>query len=162
LKQSYKYENIFKALENNNNKSLASSTFNGIKIEEEENLKLKKFFIIIQNLQEINKSFNDMKENIINIPNEPDSITFNFNNSSFNIYDNFMIMNEYTYGKILDIKNDQVQSMKKKNNYCECFFVDDLIFIILKKEMLNYNKKIIEVGTLTSEFIFHTFGNIFI
>ena len=154
LKQSYKYENIFKALENNNNKSLASSTFNGIKIEEEENLKLKKFFIIIQNLQEINKSFNDMKENKINLPNEPDSINFNFNNSSFIIYDNFMIMNEYTYGKILDIKNDLVQSMKCKNNYCECFFVDDLIFIILKKEMLNYNKKIIEVGTLTSEFIF--------
>jgi hypothetical protein len=133
LKQSYKYENILKCLEKNNN-SLAITIFNKIKIEEDENLKSKKFYIIIQNLQEINKSFNDMKENKINFPNEePDLIPYNFYKSRFFIYDNFMLINEYTYGKILELNKDLAQSMKYKHNYCQCFFLDDLIFVILKK-----------------------------
>ena len=96
-----------------------------------------------------------MKENKINFPNEePDIIPYYFSNSRFFIYDNFMIMNEYTYGKIIDLNKDLAQIMKYKNNYCECFFVDDLSFIILKKEISIFNKMIIEVGTLTSESIF--------
>ena len=70
------------------------------------------------------------------------------------IYDNFMIMNEYTYYKMRDLNENYSKIMELKNNYCECFLVDDLIFIMLKKEISNYNKIIIEVGTLTSEFIF--------
>ena len=96
-----------------------------------------------------------MKHNKINFPNEePDIIPYDFYDKRFFIYDNFMIMNEFTYGKILDLNKDLEQRMEYKNNYCEGFFVDDLIFIILKKEISNFNKIIIEVGALTSEFIF--------
>ena len=151
LKQSYDYDNTLKALENN---KLTNTIFNNFKIDEEENLKLKKFLIIIQKLQDINKSFN--KKGIkLNYPNEePDITPYNIDNTKFFIYDNFMFMNKYTYDKILDLNKNQSDNMELKNNYCECFFVDDLIFIILKKEISNFNKKIIEVGTLKSEFIF--------
>ena len=155
FKKFYNYNKVLEDVENN---CLTNSILNTMRIYEEEylnNLTLKKFYIIIQNLPMTNKYFNDMKENKIYLSNEePDLIPYSCFNIKFFIYDNFMLMNEDTYSKILDLNKELTLSMKYKNNFYECFFVDDLAFIILKKEFSHFNKMIIEVGTMKSDFIF--------
>ena len=43
--------------------------------------------------------------------------------------------------------------MKNKNNYCDCFFKDNFIFIKLNKSLNIYKKILVEVCTLGEEFI---------
>ena len=74
----------------------------------------------------------------------------------FFFYNDFYLLDEEIHSRIFNLNNQQSEEMKKKNNYCQCFFEDGYAFIILNEFITRLNKIVIEVGNFTEE---KKFGN---
>ena len=148
FKETCNYEKTDKDIENN--KILQSILKDK---GDQRNLLLKKIYYIIEHILEINKSFNDKKIDFsqIKFPTEEPSLNgfLLTNEENITFYNNFYLIDKNTFEYIYDIKEEYLENMKSKNNYCECFLKDGYIFIKLNKESITGSNKIIfEVGNL--------------
>ena len=155
FKEKYYYEETKKAInENNSAKNILNSFIeeNNKSLNKKENSPmLKKIFLLINNIPEINKFYNDNQEKMI-IEEfqiiEPNLEVYENDreNYPFTIYNHFILIETKIFEKIYDIKGAFSQNFKSKNNYRHCFYAEDLMFIELNKLVTGLDKMVIEVG----------------
>ena len=132
-----------------NNNIFKINNKNGIK-EFNKDLLSKKIYALIKNISETNKFFNDNQKNMENIDStirEPVFESYNYlNGENFTIFNNFILMDKNIFELIFDIQNDYAEKMEFKNNFCDCYYVEEYMFIKLNKLITGSNKIIFEVG----------------
>ena len=120
FKDKYMYKRIECKIENNDK---LLSTIN--KVLKNENSINKLIYIIISGMYELNNEFNKISLNIDNNDNnnniEPDCESIK---DFFEIYfyKNYYILNEDIFIRIFNFNESELNEMKKKNNYCKCYW----------------------------------------
>lgn len=120
FKDKYMYKRIESKIENNDKLLL---TIN--KVLKNENSINKLIYIIISGMYELNNEFNKISLNIDNNDNnnniEPDCESIK---DFFEIYfyKNYYILNEEIFIRIFNFNESELNEMKKKNNYCKCYW----------------------------------------
>ena len=115
------------------------------------NLLIKKIYLLIKNIPEINKFLNDSQINLSKeqFPNEEPDFKGFFLTQEENItfYNNFYLIEKSTFDQIYDIKEEYSKNMESKNYYTECFNIEGFTIIKLKNELItSSNKIVLEVG----------------
>ena len=147
FKNRYMFEDTKKEIENNKNPNF-SIIIN--KEQKDKNLLKKLICVLISNMPEHNKKFNNIIFNMENCPSEPDcdfKIDYK-NGKKFYFYKNFFILDEEIYNKIFILDENQSEEMKIKKNYCQCFNEEGYIFILLENYITHIDKIVFEVGVL--------------
>ena len=104
-------------------------------------------------MNERNKIFNEIPQLIDEYPIEPlfESIKDFLSGKIFFFYKNFFLLDEDIYDRLLNLNEQQSKEMKKRNNFCQCFFKYGFIFVILNKYMTTLDKYVIEAGKIDKE-----------
>ena len=157
----YSYEKVLNEIQNNRNIVPFLKNINGniIKKNEEKNSKeidiyllSKQIYLLIKFISKTNKLFNDNQKNLdnINFPTEDPLLEVYPNdlNLNFTIYNNFFLIDKNIFDQIFDIKKDYAQTMEFKNYYCDCFYIEEFIFIKLNKNITTLDKIVFEIGII--------------
>ena len=116
--------------------------------------KLKKIFLLVNHISEINKFYNDNQEKMIKeeFPDlEPNFEAYKneIEDYKFTIFNHFILIEKKMLEKIFDGFS---QNMEYKNFFCQCYYLEDLIFIELNKQITGLvNKLVIEVGYIDND-----------
>ena len=151
FKNKYMYQTTKREIEKNQDKNIST-----IINTEQKNKKLliKLIYLIIVKMDELNKKYNSINNLVLeDIPSEPECESLkDFNGGKeFFFYNNFYILDEDIHNRIFNLNEQQSKEMKKKNNYCKCFYADGYFFIILNNYLTQLSKVIIEVGNFDEE-----------
>jgi len=150
FKKKYIYEKTKEDLEQNENPNI-SVIVN--KKQKDKNLLKKLIYVVIGEMYNLNKKYNNINFFLDEFPSEPyceygcDFLS----GKDFFFYNNYFILDEEIHNRIFNLNVQQSQEMKKKNNYCQCFFEDGYAFVILNGFVSQLNKIVIEVGNLNEE-----------
>ncbi len=150
FKKNNRYEKTKEDLETDKNRNI-SVIVN--KQQKNKNLLKKLIYVVIGEMYELNKEYNDINFFLDEFPSEPEcEYRKDFlSGGDLFFYKNYFILDEEIHSRIFNLNNQQSEEMKKKNNYCQCFFEDGYAFIILNEFITRLNKIVIEVGNFTEE-----------
>ena len=148
-KEQSMYEGIKKEIENSKIKSLQT-----IFKDEHLNQKLlnKKICYLIPEISELNRKLRfDLFLN--NVPFDPD---FGWrkdmlSGNLFYFYRDYYILSEDIFKRLFNLNSQQANEIKEKNNYCQCFYEEGYMLVILKNALTRINKIVVEVGNLDEQ-----------
>ena len=162
FKEKINYDKTKEAIKKNENANNLLESMSKIitdNKDENKNLLIKQIYLLIENIPETNKMYNDIEKEFSNenLTEEPDFERFPLVEEEIPFYNNFYLIEKNTFEQIYDIEERYSKEMENKNNYCECDYSQELIFIKLKNHLIkDSNKILIEVGELdnsTNKFI---------
>ena len=130
-KEQSMYDGIKKEIENSKIKSL-KTIFNDEHLDQK--LLNKKICYLIPEISELNRKLRfDLFLN--NVPFDPD---FGWrkdmlSGNLFYFYRDYYILSEDIFKRLFNLNSQQANEIKEKNNYCQCFYEEGYMLVILKK-----------------------------